>query len=257
MSEAHLALELLRQWTKKSGCSILDAGTGRQSLGWLSQLDSPWAAVTLEQSRFQVLQRDFSDSLDDQHRLYCFDWAESLEVEAAMQNRLFEVVLCDYFFGAVDRYRPHSLFCVSKAVTQRLQPKGRLLVIGRQPAGPDVEHELFDWLHRLRDGSLILCGQRPHREVSLVRLSEILSHLGLIADLEVQWLENHYELDYFHRELSAIRQNLANCHDLPKGLARSLLREVDDLRQAAQASFEQTPTIQYDLDYLTVWRTSP
>ncbi len=83
---------------------ILDAGTGINSLSWISQLKSEsWTAVTCAINMKADIQQIISARQRPQDRLLLGNWADS----DFMVNERFDTVIADYLLGAVDGFVPY------------------------------------------------------------------------------------------------------------------------------------------------------
>jgi hypothetical protein len=197
---------------------LLDAGTGRSSLGWaLSLPGAEVTAVTADPQRHESL----SPLVTAPHRLLLGNWQQT----EFLRGEEFDTVVADDLLGACERYAPYF----QEELLQRLCQVciGNLWILGRQP-WPNQAHDgnpLYE-LVALRDAVQILLGRRPHRELPLAWLTrQINPHY-------VQLFPCVYEQDFAERELAALRLNLDQLND--NGLAQVLRRCCHKLEKQLQ-----------------------
>ena len=144
--------------------SVLDAGTGEQSLGWLvEQESSSWTAVTACSKRMNGLRRTFAQKMRREDRLVLGTWSDP----HLLSGEVYDTVIAQYLLGAIERFDPyqeHRLF-------RRLRPLvGRqLFVVGLQPMNsPSNSEELLILrLLNYRDVAFVHDDARHYREYPL------------------------------------------------------------------------------------------
>ena len=92
---------------------VLDAGTGDNSLRWLSSLDTQsWTAVTGSMGEANRTQANIAHAQRPQDKLVLGNWAD----RQFMQGEIFDTVLADYLLGAIEGFSPYFqpyLLCAS------------------------------------------------------------------------------------------------------------------------------------------------
>jgi hypothetical protein len=132
--------------------SVLDAGTGEHSLGWLASLDpTSLTAVTVEQWREAGLK-----TVAPQARVVMGQWTDPL----LLAGERFDVVLADYVIGAIDGHAPYFQY----GFLERIRPHvgRRLYLVGMEPQPRDGS--VLDEVCRTRDAAILLAGHRCYRE---------------------------------------------------------------------------------------------
>jgi hypothetical protein len=159
----------------------------------------------------------------------------------------FDLVLADYLLGSCERVEPYF----QSQLLERLcvHCRGWLFLIGLEPQAP--KHPWMKELVALRDAVLLLCGQRPHRELPQSWLEHQLRLLGKRPEW-VERFENHYERDFVERELGAVEGNLAGLTD--RGLAQVLRRRCQQLRAQAREWLQEDGVISASWDYVVAVR---
>ncbi len=225
--------------------NVLDAGTGRHSLGWLLRLPTArLTAVTAEPWEARALERDFSGRLRTQDRLVLGTWSDP----ALLRGEVFDVVVADYLLGALDRHAPF----VQEALFERLRPHvgSRLYVVGLEPepAAPDSPWgKLILETVRLRDAAILLSGDRCHREYPRWWARRSLERNGFEVTHE-RIFPIRYGVDFIHGQLDVALRKLPAVPD--KDLARNIERAADSIRRRAVAFHEKHGSIPFGEDFV-------
>ncbi|WGL97705.1 hypothetical protein QE177_10890 [Arsenophonus sp. aPb] len=225
---------------------ILDAGTGINSLSWISQLKSEsWTAVTCAINMKADIQQIISARQRPQDRLLLGNWADS----DFMVNERFDTVIADYLLGAVDGFVPYwqiPLLYRLKALTLN-----RLYFTGLEPYVPYNANcragHLVVSIGRLRDACLLLAGERPYREYPADWVIYHLQQIGFeIVDLK------HYPINYGHNwltgQMEMCRQRINTFVD--RQLAMSMLEHINQLEQQALLCIAQQGSLKHGADYV-------
>lgn len=108
--------------------SFLDAGTGTNSIKWVSGLKTDrWVAVT-GATGHAIQVRDASDPVRRaQDRIMVGNWADP----TLLSNERFDTILADYLIGAVEGFAPYF----QERMFRRLHALsgGRLYLVGLEP----------------------------------------------------------------------------------------------------------------------------
>lgn len=178
---------------------ILDAGTGVNSVKWLLGLNSDeWLGITADRKMKENVTREAKLQRDESDRIVVGNW---MDESFCSTLGMFDTIVADYLFGAVDGFSPHTQDLVLKKLKQHLNPGGSLYIIGMYPipdhaSGPA---EIITEIRRARDACILLAGHRPYRELP----SEwIIRHL-IMEGFEVRKTRN---FNILHSKDSAVRQ---------------------------------------------------
>ena len=225
--------------------SVLDAGTGRHSLKWLSGLPTQrWTAVTGDINRATALQLEFKKQTRAFDRICHGNWID----DNLLQNEVFDVVIADYLLGAIDGFAPYyqrKLFArLKRHVGQRLY------VVGQEPlpvSTPDPGGALIVKMANLRDAHIRLAAHRCYREYPIRWVKDVL-------------IESGYEI--LHQASFPIRYNqkavngqLRVCDQKLQFIQNSKLREALQnetmtLRQQINAHISANGPISFGFDYV-------
>jgi hypothetical protein len=201
--------------TAWSAAAVLDAGTGRTSLRWLTGSVQPQfvTAVTADPARAAGLREEFSlmgglggsgsgagsgdgggDAGPEESRrggeVLVGSWVPNgdLPPPPLADDAMYDVVLADYLLGAVDVFTPYFQPSLFPSLVQRLRrgAGARMYVVGLQPL-PDKSDvdprdegaQLLSELVRTRDACITLAGHRPHREYPVAWVRSQLESAGL------------------------------------------------------------------------------
>ncbi len=143
--------------------TMLDAGSGVNSLTWVSRLPSTsWTAVTASVRHYQQIYKSLQPRMREQDQLLVGNWEES----DFLSKNCYDTVVADYLLGAVDGFAPYF----QENMVRRLKQltKRNLYIVGLEPyvlAKPNKDAGKIIWeLGRLRDACLLLAGDHPYRE---------------------------------------------------------------------------------------------
>jgi hypothetical protein len=205
--------------------AVLDAGSGRHSLGWVRSLPTArWTAVTADPDMAATLPAGRACD-----RVVIGDWTDG----ALLAGEVYDVVLADYLLGAIDGFAPYF----QGRLFQRLRPHvgGRLYVVGLEPLPdrPDSpDGRLVVEIARARDATLLLCGERCYREfpVGWVRRSLEASGYRVVSArtfgnvLGRRWVDG--QIDMCARRLGRM---------VDDGVGRAMGAYLEGLRRRARA----------------------
>jgi len=208
---------------------VLDAGTGNHSLRWLTALPTEClTAVTAEESLATELRRRFRGDLRAGDRVVVGRWSDP----ALLPREVFDVVVADYLFGAVDRFEPYAQLSTMDQVLRRLARAGRLYVVGLQPhprRAPSPEGELVLDLMRAKDSAFILSRDRTYREFPEAWIAARLEARGLsVIDREAFTIR--CDARYIQTHARAALNLLRSSRVVAPGVAKALARHVERLR---------------------------
>lgn len=225
---------------------FLDAGTGWSSLRWALNLPTESVtAVTGSAGRLSGLQQDFGPQLRGQDRLLCGNWVE----ESFLAGERFQTVLVDYLVGAMDRFAPYYQTRIFTRLRRLVE--GRLYVVGLEPypePGPGQEDgELLQQLVALRDATILLSGDRPHREFPRWWIRDQLNLAGYEI-LEEETFPILYGEQFVKAELDVCLRCMKKT---PKALQPALANQEKSLRKRLLERVKSRP-LSWGNDYLLV-----
>ncbi len=226
---------------------VLDAGTGAHSLAWVARVAQSWVAVTADPYAYDALKGSHASG---NGQLVLGRW----EDETLLDGQVFDVVLCDYLIGAVDRFTPY--FQVGILERLRRHCAGRLYLIGLEPwpssAPTDGGQILLD-MARLRDAAFLLAGNRPYREYPSAWVAHTLGGAGYAVQ-SVKHFGNLYKHGHVTAQLRVAERYAQKA---PAGALRAgLLAEIDRVRRRAAACSELVSGVRISSDYIIVAETA-
>lgn len=223
---------------------VLDAGTGRHSLRWITQLDTQsWTAVTCGGPYADALRREFRSASRSGDRILSGNWTDP----AFLHGEVFDVVLADYLLGAVDRFSPRF----QDRLFERLRPHvgQRLYVVGLDPYPETASTpggELILEVVRLRDACILLGQERCHLEYPAEWAERSLEQAGFVVE-DLRRYPIIYRLDFIEGQLSVCRGKLPRIPD--RRLARELEIAISRLHEQARTSPEVRAGVRFGTDY--------
>lgn len=209
--------------------SVLDAGTGRHSLRWVSALPTTrWTAVTADPDMLRELTEETSIPRRPADRIVLGGWTD----ESLLEGELYDVVLADYLLGAVDGFAPYFQHRLFARLARHVG--SRLYVVGLEPlpdvVSTDAERAVTE-IARLRDAVLLLCRERPYREFPAAWVRAHLERAGMRVVSE-QRFGNALGHGWIDGQLDMCARRLAR---LPEALSASMGAYVEELRGRAHA----------------------
>jgi hypothetical protein len=225
--------------------SVLDAGTGRDSIRWITGLPSSrWTAVTADPERAQAMRRELAQAMRPEDRVLAGNWADP----AFLHGEVHDTVLADYLLGALDYFAPYF----QEQLFGRLRPLvgSRLYVIGLEPfaerSDDPGEQAIIDVV-KLRDACILLAGDRPYREFPLAWALRSLERSGFqIEDATsftiiqgARWVDE---------QLDCAAGKLACLEDA--WLGRALGRHIEVVRERALRLCERPGGVHFGEDYV-------
>lgn len=222
---------------------VLDAGTGAHSLRWVAGVADSWVAVTADPHQAGPLRKEHAGGKGE---ILLARW----EDEALLDGHVFDVVLCDYLVGAVDRFTPYYQLGILERL--RRHCAGRFYFIGLEPwptQGGTPGAQLLIDMARVRDAAFVLAGDRPYREYPSSWVVDVLGRTGY----RVESVE-HFGNLYKHGHLTAqLRVAERYAQRAPAGALRSgMLAEIDALRRRGFGHPELARGVRLSSDYIIV-----
>ncbi|MFI0473786.1 class I SAM-dependent methyltransferase [Halomonas sp. HMF6819] len=237
------ALHGEREWG-----DFLDAGTGVNSINWVSGLDTTrWTAVTGAGGMAQSVERAVQGKKREQDRLVLGNWQDP----RFLADERFDTVLADYLLGAIDGFAPYwqdELFPRLCALTKK-----RLYLVGLEPYVPfdatTASGKLVVEIGRLRDACLLMAGERTYREYPSAWVERQLDRAGFEV-VETKRFPIRYGKKFVEGQMKMCRQRMATIAD--RYLAQAMLKHVEDLERRALAHIEIDGGLSHGADYVMV-----
>ena len=229
---------------KRNWGSVLDAGTGINSLRWLRgrKADS-LTAVTGAELMVRRIEEALGPSPANE-RIVTGNWADP----DFLRNETFDVVLADYLIGAMDGFAPY--FQDEMIERLRLACAGRLYLVGLEPYVLDkpasVEGEIVFRIGRLRDTFLLLSGQKTYREFPLTWVTRHLERAGF-KTIDIRKFPIRYRARFVNAQLDMCINRL---HLVPDDLRTALADHVEELRRQALRLEAKNEGLRLGFDYV-------
>lgn len=161
--------------------AVLDAGTGANSIRWLSGLSTErWSAVTGSNAEAMLARESLESTMRPQDQIVLGNWADN----KLMAEEEYDTVIADYLLGAIEGFSPYFQTYLFK----RLRPLTRnvLYVTGLEPYVPTVKPETKAgntiWeIGRFRDACVLMKGGMPYREYPLAWVVNQLQIAGFVV----------------------------------------------------------------------------
>jgi hypothetical protein len=210
--------------------SVLDAGTGVNSIRWLSELSTErWTAVTGSRGEARLVHEALGTSLRPEDRVALGNWAD----KKFLKGEVYDTVFADYLLGAVEGFSPYFqpyLFYRLRLLTGKV-----LYVTGLEPYVPMVEPEtragrLIWELGRFRDACVLIKGGMPYREYPLPWVVDQLRLSGFSVRTTKHFNIRYKEL-FVNAQINIAVNGLEKLTD--QALAQALNCRADGLRTQA------------------------
>jgi hypothetical protein len=235
----------IETWYNKPFTSVLDAGTGENSLRWLLSVQTQSiTAVTGDPYRKKGLDFSYGNKLRKHDRILYGNWRDN----DFLQREQFDVVIADYLLGAMDGFAPYFQIHLFGKLKQHMKKK--IYIIGLEPY-PHIAQttggQLILTLSRLRDACILLAKHRCYREYPMEWvLANLQSHSLHITNQ--QKFPIVYQRRFIDEQLQVCRSKL---HFLPANSLKSALHEeIANLEQKLHNYLEIHSSISFGFDYV-------
>lgn len=227
---------------------ILDAGTGANSLRWISTLNTKSiTAVTASASMAQNAKDSYPGTLRDNDEVAVGNWID----ESLMSGRQFDTVLLDYFVGAVDGFAPYWQDLVLERFRPLLKPGGRLYITALQPYVPLVEKSevgrYVGDVGRLRDACLLLAGERPYREYPADWMARHLQRANFTV-IDSQRFPIRFGERWVESQLRMCRSRTTRFAN--PAVTQSMLQHIENMHNRGMELIERHNGLPYGFDYI-------
>ena len=230
----------------KSWGTLLDAGTGPQSLAWISSLDTEsWTAVTAQPDLVEGVEAFLSRPQRERDRIVIGNWADP----ALLPGEQFDTVLLDYFIGAIEAFAPFG----QEALIQRLALRARanLYIVGLEPYVPIVAEDeaglYIGDLGRLRDACMLLARNRPYREHPAAWVADQLNGYGLTT-LSIEQFPLRRKEKFINSQLQICADHVDRLED--SGLVSALREKITRMRERGLELVERYDGLAFGSEYV-------
>lgn len=244
--EAGLFQEIEKIHGPLSWGSLLDAGTGTHSIGWVGSLATErWTAVSGAEAHVAQTADAIAARRRAADRIIVGNWADP----SLLAGERYDTVLADYLLGAIDGFAPyfqHRLFARLRPLVGR-----RLYVVGLEPyvvGEPDSEAGRLVWeIGRFRDACLLLAGEQPYREYPSQWAVDHLEASGYRV-IAAKRFVNRYKERFVNSQIDMCAPRLAKIAD--RGLADALAARGEALRAEALVLAGSANGLRHGFDYI-------
>lgn len=226
--------------------SILDAGAGLNSTGWICTLNTDrWTAVSASPGHLAQVEAHVRPRMRPSDKLVLGNWTDP----KLLSGEVYDTVLADYLLGAVEGFAPYfqeDLFARLRGLTGRT-----FYAVGLDPyvtQEPQTAAGRAIWeIGRLRDVCLLLAGEQPYREYPAEWCRAALERSGFRVTAARKF-PNRYKTRFVNGQLDMCIQRLPKLAD--RDLARSLEVKVERLRREALALCEVERGLVHGCDWV-------
>ncbi|GLD92059.1 hypothetical protein PINS_up000592 [Pythium insidiosum] len=236
---------------------VLDAGTGRHSLRWLTGLASvsEIVAVTGEKPLAVELEHEFAAGSTAPLRVHAGNWMDDAFLQHE-ESQGFDVIVADYLVGSIDGFAPYYQDEVFPRLRRLAAPNARLYVVGLEPLSTspspsccDAGAKIVQRMAQIRDACILLAGRRCYREFPLSWARRQLEKSAWRVSDSVE-LTNVYRKHTIHRQLEVARRQLKWFPD--EALATSMREAIERFEKEVDDVLRDAPDgrIPFGFDYV-------
>lgn len=232
--------------------SVLDAGTGANSIQWLSQLKTDcWTAVAGSLDLVQIATKAAGERKRPEDRILAGNWANP----DFLEGECFDTVVADYLLGAIEGHAPYFQTYLFRRL--RAMTRANLYVTGLEPyvptqRPPDPSAQLIWQIGRFRDACVLLGGGVPYREYPAQWVVDQITAAGFKVDhlkhykvtYKAQFVEAQIEIGLraLHQQSSTTGvQALAGHAEVLRSAALKMIKEEGGLRGCRNYVIGATP----------------
>lgn len=210
--------------------SMLDAGTGENSIRWMSGLSTEqWTAVTGSRPHANLALKAVDTVMRSQDKIMVGNWAD----RQFMLGEVYDTVVADYLLGAIEGFAPYF----QSYLFRRLHSLTRhnLYVTGLEPYvptdKPDTHAGRLLWeIGRFRDACVLMKGGMPYREYPLPWVADQLRLAGFKV-FTAKHFKIRYKKLFVNAQINMAINGLDKLED--KALIQSLNNRAESLRTEA------------------------
>mmetsp|Transcript_2706 Transcript_2706/g.6344 ORF Transcript_2706/g.6344 Transcript_2706/m.6344 type:complete len:308 (+) Transcript_2706:113-1036(+) len=233
---------------------VLDAGTGRYSLRWLSTLKekgmTELTAITADDKMLKSITPLVEKlGIQDITSLVIGNWFGP-EPIFSTEHELFDTIVADYLIGAMDGFSPYKQDQMIPKLAQHLKPGGRLYIVGMEPIPDSAEGDadIVCQVARARDACLLLAGRRPYREYPLTWVKRQVDRTTGIQFLQAGEYPIRHSGNFIVRQINNGKRWLKLIK--PKELENEMKNLLDDLEKQATEATKDGNKIELSFNYV-------
>jgi len=227
--------------------SVLDAGTGVQSLRWMADIGTEsWTAVSAAASHAAPLRKALGKAIRKQDRIIIGNWIDA----SLLKGEIFDTVIADYLLGAVEGFSPYF----QPFLFRRLRPlTGQTLYVkGLEPYvpinRPETKAGQLIWkIGRHRDACVLLDGDVPYREYPAQWVVDQLKIAGFTVQ-SVKHFDIRHKARFVNAQIDMCQPRLEALQD--RDLAEALKARGEVLRTEALAHIEAEGALSFGKNYV-------
>jgi len=226
---------------------VLDAGTGVQSIRWISDLETEsWTAISASPPHAEMVRRTIKKSQRPNDSVILGNWVDP----NLLKGELFDTVIADYLLGAIDGFSPYY----QPYLFSRLRPLTRnvLYVKGLEPyvpiTRPDSAAGQIVWeIGRFRDACVLLSGDMPYREFPAQWVADHLQVSGF-AVRAVKHFDIRHKAKFVNAQIDICAPGLDVLED--RTVAKALKARGEALRAKALSYIKETGALNFGQNYV-------
>ena len=227
--------------------SLLDAGTGVQSIRWIADLETErWSAISASPSHAKKVRTAISHRQRPEDKIIVGNWL----APKLLEGETFDTVIADYLLGAVEGFSPYFQSFLFK----RLRPlTGKVIYVkGLEPyvpiPRPESEAGQIIWeIGRHRDACVSLGGALPYREYPAQWAAHHLQISGYSVR-EVKHFDTRYKAKFVNAQIDISVPALKNVPD--RALAGALKLRGEALRERALDYIKANGALEFGQNYV-------
>ncbi|MEL6686398.1 MAG: class I SAM-dependent methyltransferase [Pseudomonadota bacterium] len=226
---------------------MLDAGTGVNSLRWVSGLETDrWTAVAGSARERDFSQEAVQDRMRSGDQVIAGNWGDP----DFLKGESFDTVLADYLLGAIEGFAPYF----QPYLFARLRPltKDRLYITGLEPYVPthrpeDAAGRVVWEIGRFRDSCMLLSGVMPYREYPALWVCDRLRE-SRFSILKVKHFDIRHGPKFVDAQINLCAPSLDRIED--RSLAEALRQHGESLRQQAHKIIDSEGALRTGQNYV-------
>jgi len=234
--------------------TVLDAGTGVQSIRWVADLATEsWTAVSASSRHGDRVSHAIKEKQRPGDRIVQGNWVDT----NLLKGEIYDTVIADYLLGAVEGFVPYF----QPYLFQRLRQhnRGRIYVKGLEPyvptARPETPAGQILWeIGRFRDACVLLGGDVPYREYPAQWVRDQLRIAGYKVST-IKHFKARHKAKFVNAQIDLCLPGLKKLPD-PK-LAEQLITYGNSLRAKALALIEAEGALSHGHNYVIMAKTKP
>jgi len=227
--------------------TVLDAGTGVQSIRWVADLATEsWTAVSASSRHGERVRHAIKEKHRPNDRIVRGNWVDT----NLLKGEIYDTVIADYLLGAVEGFVPYF----QSYLFRRLRPLTRnvLYLKGLEPYVPIVCPETkagrLVWeIGRFRDACVLLGGDMPYREYPAQWVGDQLQSAGF-AIRNVKHFAARYNARFVNAQIDLCTAALNKVTD--QELALALKARGEALRAEALAAINTDGDLRFGQNYV-------